>query len=413
MHPSYLVLILAIIFISQEKKGQLPSPPVSAGSRYPNLLVENNHLAMTWFEANETEKRLLFSEMKNGEWIAPTTIASSKNFFMNWADFPSLYSLGGDTLAVHYLEKGGSGTYDYNVKISFSYNHGKNWSNGIIVHKDSSHGEHGFVSFYRTKENTHGMVWLDGRFMAPESEEETSHDEHGGGSMHLYSTSFSAKTFERNEIILDNRVCECCPTSSLQTENGVLIAYRDRSEDEVRNINILRHENGNSPDSRAGWSEPKPIHDDKWKIPGCPVNGPTLVGEGKNVACVWYTAPDNSPEVRIAFSSDEGKNFSSPIRVDDSLSLGRVHAVWLDDGSVLVSWLEQVEQITELRIRKIYSDGRKTQSKTISEIDASRGSGYPKMAKFTGKIFIVWTQPGKETSVETKWIEMEDVRREK
>lgn len=355
---------------------------------------------MVWFDASETEKRLLFSEMNNDKWSSPTIIAESKNFFMNWADFPSLYSLGGDTFAVHYLEKGGSGTYDYNVKISFSYNHGKTWTKGIVVHSDSSHGEHGFVSFFKTPNNTHGLVWLDGRFMPAESED--AHDEHGDGNMCLYSTTFTANGIERNEIVLDNRVCECCPTAALQTKNAVLVAYRDRSEDEVRNINIVRFENGK-------WSEPKAVFNDNWQISGCPVNGPTLVGEGNNVACVWYTAPNNSPEVRIAFSSDEGKNFSTPIRVDDSLSLGRVHGLWLDDGSVLVSWLEQIEQTTELRIRKIFSDGRKTTSKTISEIDASRGSGYPKIAKYNGKIFLAWTQPGKETMVKTKWLTMDEI----
>ncbi len=374
------------------------TPPVKSGSKFPNLLVENNHLAMTWFEVNGADKHLLFSELNKEQWSSPVTIVSSSNFFLNWADFPSLYSLGGDTLAVHYLEKSGRGTYDYNVKVSFSYNHGKTWTGGIIAHKDSSHGEHGFVSFYRTPENTHGMVWLDGRFMPQESEEESSHDEQHGGDMYLYSASFTSTSFSANEMILDSRVCECCPTSALKTENGVIVAYRDRSAEEIRNINVVRYENGK-------WSAPKAIYNDNWNIAGCPVNGPSLAGEGKNVAVVWFTAPDNSPEVRIVFSADEGKTFSSPMRVDDSLSLGRVHAVWLREGGVLVSWLEQNKEDTELRIRKIFPDGRKTNSKIISVIDASRGSGYPKMASYNGKIFIAWTTPGKEIMVRTQWIE--------
>ena len=121
-----LPLLLCVFTTASVLFGQ--TPPVKSGSKFPNLLVENDHLAMTWFEVNGADKRLLFSELNKEQWSSPVTIASSGNFFLNWADFPSLYSLGGDTLAVHYLEKSGRGTYDYNVKVSFSYNHGKTWT---------------------------------------------------------------------------------------------------------------------------------------------------------------------------------------------------------------------------------------------------------------------------------------------
>ncbi|MBM4167281.1 MAG: exo-alpha-sialidase [Ignavibacteria bacterium] len=397
MRPSYYVIIIALIIAFQKQKEY---PSVSAGSRFPNLLVENGHLAMVWFEVTDTSKRLLFSEMKYGEWTTPTTITLNKNFFINWADFPSLYSLGGDTLAVHYLEKGGSGTYDYNVKVRFSYNHGKTWTSGEIVHNDSSHGEHGFVSFFRMNNNTHGIVWLDGRFM-PSEDEENSHDGHGG-DMSLYATTFSSQQLSRIETVLDNRVCECCPTSALQTETGIIVAYRNRDETEIRNINIIRFENGN-------WGEPITVHDDNWQIPGCPVNGPVLVGKGKSVACVWYTAPDNSPEVKIAFSNDEGKTFAKPISVSKKLPLGRVDALWLNDGSVLVSWIEQVEQMGELCVVRVNKNGKISPHKIIAEIDVARGSGYPKMELFGEKIFFALTKTGEETKIETKWMNVEEL----
>ena len=38
-----------------------------------------------------------------------------------------------------------------------------------------------------------------------------------------------------------------------------MIAYRDRSADEVRDISIVRRVGGR-------WTKPAPVHDDGWKI---------------------------------------------------------------------------------------------------------------------------------------------------
>ena len=82
-----------------------------------------------------------------------------------------------------------------------------------------------------------------------------------------------------NEEELDARVCDCCQTAAVATQRGLLVAYRDRGPDEVRDISVVRFESGR-------WTEPHPLHSDGWKIAGCPVNGPAMdatsdhVGEG-------------------------------------------------------------------------------------------------------------------------------------
>ncbi len=39
---------------------------------------------------------------------------------------------------------------------------------------------------------------------------------------------------------LDNRVCDCCQTSTAITANGPIVVYRDRSDEEIRDISIVR-----------------------------------------------------------------------------------------------------------------------------------------------------------------------------
>ncbi len=60
------------------------------------------------------------------------------------------------------------------------------------------------------------------------------------------------------------------------TARGPVVAYRDRSVDEVRDIAVVRRVNGT-------WTTPAVVHDDHWQIAACPVNGPALASRGDTV----------------------------------------------------------------------------------------------------------------------------------
>ena len=51
------------------------------------------------------------------------------------------------------------------------------------------------------------------------------------------------------------------------TADGPLVAFRDRSNQEIRDIHVARVEQGK-------WTEAVPVHADNWRIEACPVNGP-------------------------------------------------------------------------------------------------------------------------------------------
>ncbi len=375
-------LLIAGLFISCGKMNFPGYPDTAVGSAYPNICQTDNGFIMIWYEGDQN---IVMSEFTPKGWGPKDTIVTSRHFFKNWADLPQIYYAGGDKFAVSWLEMSGSSN-EYVIKVAMSTNRGKTWTNPVIPHQDDIKGEHGFVSFYNFGNRT-GLIWLDARGMVGGDQG------HGTGSMRLYSSTINSAGELGSEIMLDNMVCECCPTAAVNTNVGPLVAYRDRDNDETRNIR-LAFVNGALPSEL--------IHNDGWIIPGCPVNGPAMAANGQQVAIAWYTAPDNNSKVNVAFSDDHGISFSDPIRIDNGSAIGRTDVVWMNDKTVLVSWLKEGETTGELIVKSI---GQMTKQVSFT-VDSGRGSGYPKLAISGDYVFVTWTVPGEDGGIRSEWISL-------
>lgn len=366
--------------------------PVGAGSGQPNLFAVGERVYLSWIEPEGEESHALrFAVWEGGYWSAAHTIARGSDFFVNWADFPSLSALSDGTLAAHWLVRSGSRSYDYDVHLALSRDSGRSWGGSLVPHRDGTQSEHGFVSLFPWSDGSLAAAWLDGREMAGGEE---AHDGHGGpGAMTLRHTTLSAAGELGPEVVLDERTCECCQTAAAITSRGPVVVYRDRSPEEVRDISVVRHAEGR-------WSEPRPVHQDGWQITGCPVNGPAVAAEGERVAVAWFTAAQEEPRVLLAFSDDAGGTFGAPARVDDGDPVGRVAVLLLEDGSALVSWLESVGEGAEVRVRRIAPDGGRGPAATVASSSAARASGFPRMVRMGEQLVFAWTQPGDPGSVQ-------------
>lgn len=363
---------------------ELPSP-AGAGSGQPFLHpTPAGDVLMSWVESGGKAKHSLrFALYKNRSWTSPSTVAEGNDFFVNWADVPSVASFPNGRMVAHWLNKSGPTTYAYDVLLKTSTDGGKTWSPAIKAHRDATQTEHGFVSLFEMPDKRIGGVWLDGRDMQETSE--SSHDNHDmKGSMQLRFTTLGPRGHVQEETILDPRVCECCPTAVAVTTNSVVVAYRDRSDKEVRDISIVRFRN-------ESWSDPRKVHSDDWKIPGCPVNGPALSAKGDNVVIAWFTGANSDARVNAAFSTDEGANFGPPIRLDGGKPLGRVDAELLPDGSALVSWIEWKEEGAEFKVRRVQPNGALGDAVTVSSLSAERASGYPRIVADDTSLYAAWT----------------------
>ena len=222
-----------------------------AGARYPFVTRGGDgKIYMCWLEPGPPKTfRLRFSVYTDAEFGAPRTIASGADWFVNWADVPSISALADGTLAAHWLARNGTGTYAYGVRVACSTDGGQNWTTPFWLHDDRSECEHGFVSLWPQKGGRFLAIWLDGR------------DMQSTGNTQLWTRRFDAGGKLSKETRLDARVCSCCPTALTGSGDGVLAVYRDRSSDEIRDISRIRWDG-------QRWSRPSRCHVDGWRIPG-------------------------------------------------------------------------------------------------------------------------------------------------
>lgn len=355
-----------------------PAPP---GSGEPQLTVSSRGTLLSWIEQQDRTATLKFAERTPSGWTAAQTVASGTDWFVNWADVPSVLRLADGTLAAHWLQKSGAGTYAYDVRLSRSSDDGKTWTTSVTPHSDRTQTEHGFASLLQMPGAGLGLVWLDGR----NTKAGGGHDGHGGGAMTLRFGAFDRLGKQTKEVAVDERVCDCCPTAAAVTSDGPVVVYRDRSEDEVRDIFISRLVAGK-------WTPPAPVHRDNWKIAACPVNGPAIAARGRDVVVAWFSAVGDRPAAHVAFSKDAGQTFGAPQRLDGGVTLGRVDVELLADGSALAGYIEQIDQRSQFRIRRVRANGTADAPITVAGLESGRASGYPRIAVNGGDVTAAWVE---------------------
>ena len=219
--------------------------PAPSGSMAPQLTAgPDGRVWMSWLETRPQGGHALRAARLDGaRWSSPFTIAAGDSFFANWADFPTLVVRGPDDLVASYLWRVAGGTYAYQVRLVRSRDGGKRWSLPVVPHRDGTPTEHGFVSLLPAPEGTRA-VWLDGRKSVRDSAGHLIPLEEGMADMTLRGAVLGEDGSFGGEAELDPRTCDCCQTAAVATARGVLIAYRDRDPGEIRDISLVRFEDG-------------------------------------------------------------------------------------------------------------------------------------------------------------------------
>ena len=363
--------------------------PAAPATAQPQLTTSARGVLLSWVERTGDVAALKFSERRGDAWTPAQTVASGRDWFVNWADVPSVVRLADNSLYAHWLQKSGADTYAYDVRLARSTDDGKTWTPSFTPHHDGTKTEHGFASLFQMPGAGLGLICLDGRAM------KAGHDGHsGGGDMSVRGAIYDQKGKQISEAAVDLRVCECCPTTAAVTADGPIVAYRDRSATEIRDIYVSRLVAGK-------WTEGVPVHRDNWQIAACPVNGPALSANGKTVALAWFTAKGDQGHNYVAFSTDSGKSFGKPVQLDDASALGRVDVALLDDGSAAATWIEFGDGKSQFKMRRVRPSGERSTAITVSGLAAGRSSGYPRMARFGNELIFAWTESATPSRVLT------------
>lgn len=368
---------------------RLPSP---ARAAQPDLVTApDGALLLSWVEPmDKGGHRLRWSRRpaQSGDWQVPRTIAEGAKWFVNWADTPHVHALPDGSLWAHWLRSTGPSRMDYGIDLVHSGDGGATWSAPQLVHPAGTPGDHGFVTFWPQARDRLGIAWLDSRQKAVEGAH-AHHDDghHGGGApMMLRAAIYGAEAKQDAEWALDTSTCDCCTTSSAVTDRGVVVVYRGRSTDEIRDTRIVRFDG-------ERWTAPRDVHADGWRIAGCPVNGPVVVADGATVWVAWYTEAEGTPELRAARSTDAGDTFGAPVTLAKGPHvLGRL-GLARGDGHLLVSWLEQAPDERQTLVLGRYDDAwRQAHHVRVATLSArGRASGIPRLQWHDDAAWLVWT----------------------
>ena len=355
--------------------------PASSTSSEPQLTASNGRVILTWVDRTRANSALRFAEHTGRGWSAPMTAAQGSDWFLSYADPPAVMRLSNGTLVAQWLQQTDPRVEAMDLKLSYSRDQGQSWSSPFTPHHDGTMTQHAFASMFEMPGSTLGLVWLDGR----ESFAET--DDPAGGSMTMRYAAFDDGWKQITDAAVDHKVCECCSTSAAVTPDGILTAFRDRADGEIRNIAVTRLENG-------AWTMPAVVHDDGWKTYACPVNGPALSTRGRQAVVAWFNAANDEGHSFVAFSNDAGRTWGSPIRLDDALSVGRVDVELLDDGSAVATWIEFAGGRSELRTRLVTRDGLRSKPIAVAGVGQDAAAGLPRLARQNDELIFAWTESG-------------------
>ncbi|HEX8411606.1 MAG TPA: sialidase family protein [Thermoanaerobaculia bacterium] len=367
---------------TQRKGLEAVASPAGANAAEPFLSATRDGVLLSWLEpvAGTDRTALRFARYRGGKWSAPRTIVDRNDLFVNWADFPSIVEDAKGTLFAHWLQKSGASTYSYDVRMATSTDGGATWGKPFLLNRDGKQAEHGFVTLAALPGGGVGATWLDGRNMKTGGDHE-----HDAGDMTIRYATVTANGTVAADTALDQRTCECCTTGMAVSARGPVIAYRDRTEDEVRDISYVTK-------TAKGWTPPKLVNADGWKINGCPVNGPQVDARGQRVVTAWFTAAGERQRVHAAFSDDGGATFGKPVVVDDGKPAGRVDVLLLDADTAFVTWLEQTAGGAEIRARRVPRNGTLPASIKIADSATARAAGFARTARSGNEIWFAWTE---------------------
>ncbi len=201
------------------------------------------------------------------------------------------------------------------------------------------------------------------------------------------------KTFAKSTMAAEP-VCVCCGTKVAQGAGGPLFAstrgsWRELkgSYDSVRDIVVAA-----STDHGASWSEAVKVHNDRFKISGCPDVTPGLSVDSKGrLHAAWYTGTERHPGIFYAVSSDQGKTFSTPIALltDEWVPYADVKLALDANDNAWVAFEDKRGETDLIHLARIGADG------TVFRAEPWSGT-IPDLAAVGDGVVIAWGTPAAE-----------------
>ena len=214
--------------------------------------------------------------------------------------------------------------------------------------------------------------------------------------MTLRAAVLDRKGARSGEALLDDSTCSCCQTDAVRWAGRVLVAYRDRSPEEIRDIAVsARGKDGQ-------WSKPRILSADNWKIEGCPVNGPALAVNGERLLALWPTLVGQTMVQRYTIRLWDQRGAETQTLEPGERVRGRVDAVSWREG-FLVSWLGGQGKDAGPRLGVMDGAGKLLATRIIATTTGSRAVGFVRMASLGGnqrdRALLAWSAPAADNQM--------------
>lgn len=362
--------------------------PAQAHSGQPDLAsAPDGRVLLTWISRLPGRRpALMYVGMAdNGHWYSSArSVVVGESLMASWANVPHIAQTPDGALWIQFMQQRGEG-HAGDIALARSSDGGFNWSTPIAVNDTSIMAEHGFAALWPVGRDRIGVAWLAG----PPMEEGTDTGEgmhHGHGSTQLRATTFDLNLQRSDDTVLDTMTCDCCQSELAMTTQGPVLAYRDRTAAEVRDIVVVRM-------TADGWSEPVLVHPDNWVMGGCPVNGPAIASQGDNVVVAWFTAADDKPLVQVARSTDAGASFRPPVVLDQGSAVQGRTAIAIDETQAWILWIREDAGGQSLWLSRRTPDlSTELQRLEVAKLQGrGRATGYPQIVLRDGVAHVAWT----------------------
>ncbi|HTV31588.1 MAG TPA: sialidase family protein [Methylocella sp.] len=259
------------------------------------------------------------------------------------------------------------------VRLAQSEDGGRSFAEPIEIASEAVEGPvavAGMTNLFAAHDGSLYASWLDYREIVasgPAHEKLPPKDgEPPAPQLRVARSTDGGGSFAKSTLVT-KPVCGCCGTKVTQALDGPLYAstraaWRElkSSVDAVRDIVV-----STSRDYGATWSKAVKIHDDSFKISGCPDVTPGLSVDSKGrLHAAWYTGTERHPGVFYAVSSDQGRTFSEPVPLltDEWLPYADVKLTLDEKDNVWVAFEDRRGDTDLIRLVRIATDGSLTQA---------------------------------------------------
>jgi hypothetical protein len=290
------------------------------------------------------------------------------------------------------------------IKIARSADGGRTFTSPSALQAAEAIGDRGWPALTVAGDGVAHAIWLDHRELAASRAAAGAHaahrtpGAHDGVAMAQKSALFYAALGGNapSEVRVTGGVCYCCKTALVAGPGGRLVAaWRHVYPGNFRDIAL-----STSTDGGRTFSAPIRVNEDGWSINGCPDDGPALAaGPDGTFHLIWPTVLDG-PEPQGALfyaSTTDGASLTRPVRIATLGGSKPMHPqVAVDpDGRVVLAWDEYVGDHRVAALREIKTSGGIAFGPIVT-LDET--AAYPALSATSEGLVAVWTGGAPESS---------------